>query len=404
MLMTWRTIPFVRYTINHPEDGDICEIFKKIFWSINFSLLKTFKGQKYKKFAILFSIIDGKNESVFEIMCHEVEFIANFVNFVDGNYSVEEVEPVFEGAKGKFSKLIYKMPIGKYIAATIVYDEQIGEITLGEEPLHMDVMTTSWLLFHLAGMFSCKIIVDKDGLIVDNYNLRKLVFYNMDTGELDFSKIKINVDNYEEWDYYYPEYDREIEENKRKYKEMIEAELPEKLFEYKELKLPKNEEEFLETIDEMITDFKNVVENKAYQLLWDKDGTQRDEKLCQILFDFYAKNYCKSVGIDLTREVETGRGPVDFRFSSSVHFLAHLELKKENNSKLVHGLSKQLPTYMNSEEVRFGFFIIFDFGTKDISKLKENMEEQRIQLERDKGITLRIIYIDAKPKLSASKI
>jgi len=54
-----------------------------------------------------------------------------------------------------------------------------------------------------------------------------------------------------------------------------------------------------------------------------------------------------------------------------VNTVAHVELKKENNSKLAHGLSKQLPTYMNSEEVSLGFFIIFDFDTKDIRNKRE---------------------------------
>ncbi|WP_292389412.1 hypothetical protein, partial [Methanosarcina sp. UBA5] len=76
-------------------------------------------------------------------------------------------------------------------------------------------------------------------------------------------------------------------------------------------------------------------------------------------------------GIDLTREVQTGRGPIYFIFSSTVNTVAHVELKKENNSKLAHGLSKQLPTYMNSEEVSLGFFIIFDFDTKDIRNKRE---------------------------------
>lgn len=402
--MNWRPIPFIHYTINHPQGSEIWNVFKKVFWSINFSLLKAFKGQKYKKFAIFFSLIYGKNESIFEIMCPEVEFVANFVNFMDGKYSEEEVVPVFEGIRGKFSKFIDSMPLGKHMAATIVYDEQVGEITLDINSLNLDTMTTSWLLFFLEDMISSKMIFDSSGIIVDNYNLRKLVFYNMDTGELDFSKIQINVDNYEEWDYYYPEYDREVEIYKQEYKAKIEKDLSENLPEIEELKFNDTEEDFLKIIDKIIADFKNLVENSGCRLLWDERGNPRDEESCQILFDIYAKKYCQNVGIDLTREVETGRGPVDFRFSSNSHFTAHVEFKKENNSKLSHGLTKQLPTYMSSEDVKIGFFVIFDFGTREISKLKDDLEAKRIEMERDKGIILRVVYIDAKMKLSASKL
>ncbi|MGB9927809.1 MAG: hypothetical protein ACPK85_05325 [Methanosarcina sp.] len=402
--MNWRPIPFIQYTINHPQGSEIWNVFKKVFWSINLSLLKTFKGQKYKKFAIFFSLMYGKNESIFEIMCHEVEFVANFVNFMDEKYSEKEVVPVFEGMKGQFSKLINSMPLGKHIAATIIYDEQVGEITLDINSLNLDTMTTSWLLFFLEDMISRKMIFDSSGIIVDNYNLRKLVFYNMDTEELDFSRIQINVDNYEEWDYYYPEYDREEEIYRQQYKAKIEKDFSENLLEIEELNFNDNEKDFLKIIDKIIVDFKNLVENRGYRLLWDEYGNPRDEESCQILFDIYAKKYCQNVGIDLTREVETGRGPVDFRLSSNAHFTAHVEFKKESNSKLSHGLTKQLPTYMSSEDAKIGFFVIFDFGTRDISKLKNDLEAQRIELERDKEIILRVVYIDARMKLSASKL
>lgn len=245
-------------------------------------------------------------------------------------------------------------------------------------------------------------MTDPNGLIFEYYNLRKLVFYNMDTGKIVFSRITINADNYEEWDYYYPEYDREVEENKKRYEEKIEREFSEELFESKQIKIPKNEDRFLDIVDEIITDFKNMIENEGYKLLLDNNGKPRHEEYSQILFNVYLKNYCRSVGIDLTREVQTGRGLIDFRFSSGVHFIAHVELKKENNPKLTHGLSKQLPTYMISEKVRLGFFVIFEFGMKDISELKDKLEKQRIELEREKGIKLRIIYINAKSKPSAS--
>lgn len=401
-MTNWRNIPFLQYKIDQPEKGEISSGLKRIILSLNLALEKTYKGQKYKKFAILFTTFNENNEYVFEILCHEVEFMANFEKFVDGIYSAEDAVSIIESRRINISKFIDRFPLGKNMAATIVYDEQAGKITLGEEPLQMDATTTSGLLCHLDSMFHDEFMIDSNGLIFDYYNLRKLVFYSIDTGKIDFRKIKIDIDNYEEWDYYYPEYDREVENNKKIYRANIEKELPDELFESKQIKLPANEDEFLEMIDEIITDFKNWIENTGYRLLVDDLGKPRHEELCQILFEGYLKKYCKHVEIDLTREVETGRGPIDFRFSSTVHFLAHVELKKENNPNLVHGLSKQLPTYMNSEEVRFGFFIIFEFGIKNISKLKEKLEKQRIEVERDMGIKLRIIYIDAKRKPSAS--
>lgn len=401
-MTNWQNIPTLHYELDQPEKGEVSVGLRLILLSLNLALEKTFKGRKYKKFAILFSTLNENGDYIFKITCHEVELIANLEKFLNRTYSME-VESILESMRGKFSQTIDKFPFGQYMAATIVYDEQAGKITLGKEPLHMDVTTTSGLLFFLASMCESHIIYDPDGLVFDYYNLRKLMVDNIDYG-INPLRIRINTEDYEEWDYYNPEYDREVEVNKKLFKDKLEKELPKTLFEPKEIKIPITEKEFFEIVDEIIFNFKNMIENSGYELLWDESGNQRKEEICQVLFEVCLKNYCKSRGIDLTREPETGRGPIDFRFSSTVDYIAHVELKKDSNPKLAHGLSKQLPTYMSSEDVRLGFFIIFVFGNKDISKLKEKLEKQRTELEKNQNLKLRIIYIDVKPKPSASYV
>ena len=399
-MTNWRNIPHLSCEIDQTTKENVTSSCTRIILCLNLALLKTFNNQKYKKFAILFTTYDGKY--LFDIVCHEVEFMANFEKFVDGTYSSEDSLPFLQNITTKFSNIISKFPVGKFMAATIVYDEQYGTIELGGESLQMDITTTSSLLFHLSSMFHSSIFGDPDGLIFEYYNLEKLMCYNMDTGKIDFTKIKINVDNYEDWDYYYPEYDREVEESKRRYKKQIENESVVRPNGPKQIKLPTNDDEFFEIINNIIIDFKNMVENKGYRLLLDANKKPMHEEYCQILFEVYLKNHCKDLGIDLTREVETGRGSIDFRFAAGPYFIVHVELKKDNNPKLTHGLSNQLPTYMNSETVRMGFFLVFEFGTKDISKAKDELEKERIKLEIERGIKLRIIYIDAKSKPSAS--
>lgn len=101
-MTNWRNIPFLRYEIKRPEEGETPLGFQMMCLALNLALEKTFKGIKYKKFAIFFTTRNDKNEYVFEIMCHEIEFIANFKKFVEGRYS-SEVEPIIEDLKGKFS-------------------------------------------------------------------------------------------------------------------------------------------------------------------------------------------------------------------------------------------------------------------------------------------------------------
>ncbi len=68
-MTNWRDIPFLQYGVDQPEEGEISSGLKKIVLSLNLAVEKTFKGSKYKKFAILFTTFNEINEYVFEIMC-----------------------------------------------------------------------------------------------------------------------------------------------------------------------------------------------------------------------------------------------------------------------------------------------------------------------------------------------
>jgi hypothetical protein len=147
---------------------------------------------------------------------------------ISGVHNMDHIESLVMGNMGQFSTTIHQIQMGENIAASIVYDRQAGRITLGEEPLQMDVSTTSGLLFHIAEMLRSEFIFDDTGAMYKYPNYKKFVIYNMDYGKIEFPRIKINADNYEEWDYLFPEYDREVEENKAFVDDIIE---PHKLLE-----------------------------------------------------------------------------------------------------------------------------------------------------------------------------
>lgn len=168
------------------------------------------------------------------------------------------------------------------------------------------------------------------------------------------------------------------------------------------IKPPTNCNEFIDTIEEILNNFIHDVGTIGYTFLYNDEEKPKNEKECQNLFDFKLKDIFHNRGMDLTRETDTRRGFVDFRVSS-VHCTAHIEIKTSTHPDLSHGLKKQLPTYMDSEKVYYGFFVIFDFGEKDITKLKNNLEIQRIDIEQNKCIKIKILYVDANKKPSASK-
>ena len=400
----WRPIPTIQCTINDESEDTVHKAIFKIILCLNLALEESFGEAKYKKFAVLCSTIDESGTPIFELTCHEVEFMANLGKFIDGYYSKDYIDNILKKmVNKKFSKVINKLRMDTLFAASIVYDEQGGEISLGEVPLQMPLTTTSGLLFQISSMVHSDIMVDSSGLIFEHFPWTKFMAFNLDTDTIKVSQIHINVDNYEEWDFYYPEYEKEVEENRRKlqsiYEDMIEED-----FDVHQIETPRSITDFKDIVERIIIDFKKMVEIEGYKLLHDDFGQPRDERICQTFFYVYLNKYCKTMGIDLTKEPETGRGPVDFRFSNGVEYVAHIELKKDANPKLEHGLKKQLPTYMEADEVNVGFILIFDFGERDIDSIVESMEEEKERLKESKNLLIEIVRIDARQKVSASRV
>ena len=120
----------------------------------------------------------------------------------------------------------------------------------------------------------------------------------------------------------------------------------------------------------MIATFKNYVENQGgWDLIHNDDGTPKSEAACQRLFLGIVRHYCKANNIDISPEVNIGRGPVDFKLSRGVEFRALIEMKLANNTKFWNGLKKQLPKYLEAEEVKTGRFLIVAFNENDVERL-----------------------------------
>jgi hypothetical protein len=135
---------------------------------------------------------------------------------------------------------------------------------------------------------------------------------------------------------------------------------------------------FLEAIKKLIDEFGNYIENnKGWSLLWNDNGKPKSEDAAQNLFYGIVTHYCRANNIDISREANIGRGPVDFKVSQGFSLRALLELKLAKNSKFWNGLERQLPKYMLAEGIDIGYFVIIMFNEKDynrLSKLQEKVE------------------------------
>ncbi|GAA4869904.1 hypothetical protein [Kitasatospora terrestris] len=168
---------------------------------------------------------------------------------------------------------------------------------------------------------------------------------------------------------------------------------------------PTQPDEFQRFIEALVEAYGHGIENSdGWRLLWDKEKF-RPESACQSLFRFTAAQYCRAHQIDLTSESNAGRGPVDFKFVQNWSSRALIEMKLANNSGFWHGLTKQTVQYLKSEEIRHALFVCIGFENKHFDP--KFMGEVRLladETSKKYNVEIKPIFIDARPKLSASKL
>jgi hypothetical protein len=171
------------------------------------------------------------------------------------------------------------------------------------------------------------------------------------------------------------------------------------------LKRPESEADFLGVIEEVIREFRRYIEqNRGWKLLWNDDGSEKREEAAQLAFLGIARSYCHQNDINIDREVELGRGPVDFKFSNGRKYRALLEIKKLTSGKFWQGLETQLPTYLTADDCDFGWYVAIRYRTGGISKTRGARLPMIIaKPQNESGKVVRFEMIDATAKPSASK-
>ena len=140
--------------------------------------------------------------------------------------------------------------------------------------------------------------------------------------------------------------------------------------------------------------FKNFIEDKdGYRLSW-QQGVVR-EKDAQISF----KAVWYNTAFDVNREVENGRGIVDYTISKGAMDKTLIEFKLASNSKLKSNLQHQLSIYAKANDTDKYISVILYFTDKEEHKVKRLLRELNIANEEN------VIIIDARNnKISASNV
>jgi hypothetical protein len=158
----------------------------------------------------------------------------------------------------------------------------------------------------------------------------------------------------------------------------------------------------LNVVIKLCDHFGNLVEaNGLFHVFYDDERNLRNERFAQLLFYGIADAYCAANGLDLSREPNAGRGPVDFKVSRGYDARVNVEVKYSSNKRLASGYANQLPIYDKAERTQHSIYLIIR-TTDSVAGIEAVQEAERDQLNQGKRAP-KIIVIDGRYKRPASK-
>jgi hypothetical protein len=147
--------------------------------------------------------------------------------------------------------------------------------------------------------------------------------------------------------------------------------------------------------------FRRLIEdNGLCRVFWTDEGEVRHERLAQLLFFGIADSYCRANDLDLSPEVNSGRGPVDFKISRGYAARVLVEVKWSKNSKLLHGFEVQVEQYAKAE--RTDAVILLVIQVTDSRHSIEKLEAAHGEALRAGKRAPQIKIVDGRVKKSAS--
>lgn len=141
---------------------------------------------------------------------------------------------------------------------------------------------------------------------------------------------------------------------------------------------------------------KHAIEDEdLYLVLW-HNGEPSNERDVQLLFKLVWQNS----EYDLNREVDNGRGSVDYVVSKGSADKAVVEFKLAKNTKIRQNLQNQVNIYKNANKTEFGLTVIVYYTEPEQRKLNKILNELELQGNKQ------IVTIDARRdnKVSASNV
>jgi hypothetical protein len=144
---------------------------------------------------------------------------------------------------------------------------------------------------------------------------------------------------------------------------------------------------------ERIMYLKDAIENQGcWKIFYNQEKPITREEDIHILF----RLVWFGTAMDVSREVNDGQGPVDYKISYGKQDKTLVEFKLASNSHLRDNLQNQLEAYKKASDTEQGYKVIFYFSDRDLLRVQEILTELKMSDNPD------IILVDARPKKSAS--
>lgn len=94
--------------------------------------------------------------------------------------------------------------------------------------------------------------------------------------------------------------------------------------------------------------------------------------------------------LDVSREVDDGRGPADFKVSKGAPDKTLVEFKLASNSKLERNLAKQVEIYKKASDAKKAIKVILYFTHAELERVTEILKRLKLDSRED------VILIDAR--------
>jgi len=146
---------------------------------------------------------------------------------------------------------------------------------------------------------------------------------------------------------------------------------------------------------EILKDY--IENNDGYKLFYSNGERIRRERDLHIIFGFICH---KSTSFDVNREVNSGRGAVDFKFSKGSADKTLVEFKLASNTKLEQNLKNQVEVYKKANYTDLSFKVIIYFSDQEYKRATKILNKVGLNGKEN------VILIDARKdnKVSASNV